>query len=514
MTRSFPNYVDAFPERAAIISDGGRVHTYRDVAIRANKIGHLLEKVGYIEGDVVCALLPNGPDMLIVQRGILQLPVYFSTINWHLTPPEAAYILQDSHVRLFFTTSALEETSRAAMELAGISADVIVIVDGAEDDPRSLDALIADLPAERLHSAKAGTRRLYTSGTTGRPKAVRRPLAGISPETAAAAHVTRAALYGVDHEEGVYLSVAPMYHAAPLSYADQALELGHTVVIMPKWGAQTAIAAIEQYGVTWTYMVPLMFQEMLALPSESRSGVGTLRAIVHTAAPCPPLVKRAMIEWVGPILTELYGGTEGSATVIRSDEWLDHPGSVGRARPGVRMEIRDDDSHVLPPREIGHIYFENEAAAFVYDNDDAKTASTRVGSAVTLGDIGYIDEDGYLFLCDRKADVVISGGVNIYPAETEHALKEIEWVLDACVIGVPDERWGESLHAVVVTSADAPADEEQRTEELTAALRTRIAGFKVPRSFEYADEIPYSEAGKMLRKVVRDARAGVTVLQR
>jgi long-chain acyl-CoA synthetase len=507
MIRSFEHYASAFPERTAIIHSDGTTLTFGEVAVASALVSRLLEQVGTEAGDVVCALLPNGPDMLVMQRGVLQMPVYLSTINWHLAPPEIAHILQDSKVRLFFTDSSQLEKAEHAFQLVGVPLEKLVIIDADPEDPRSLAARVRDLPPGRPDGISAGTRRLYTSGTTGKPKAVLRPLPGVAPHVYAQANIERAALYGVDHEEGTYLSVAPMYHAAPLAYADQALDLGHTVVILPKWDAKLALEAIRRHRVTWSYMVPLMFQELLARPAAEHEGVDSLRALVHTAAPCPPHVKRAMIEWVGPILTEIYGGTEGSATVIRSEDWLTHPGSVGRARPGATIEIRDDEGRVLGPRDIGHIYFENRGLGFVYANDAEKTASSRIGNSVTLGDIGYIDEEGFLYLCDRLADIVISGGVNIYPAEIEHALKECTWVADACVVGVPDERWGEALLAVVVTTG-GPVDEEERSEALTEHLRVRIAGFKVPRLFQYADALPYSEAGKLLRRTVRETWGG------
>lgn len=505
MTRNFMQYVQSVPDRTAIIAPDGTRISFRELAERANQVSHLLAATEYEKGDVVCSLLPNGPDALIVQRGVLRLPVYLSAINWHLTANEVAYILKDSRVRLFFATLAFEQTAREAMRIAGIAPEALVLVDAPPSDPHSLAARTAGLPMTLPPTTTSGSRRLYTSGTTGTPKAVRRPLSAITPAAASAAHVLRAGLYGVDHEDGIYLSTAPMYHAAPMAYADQALELGHTVVILPRWNAAEAAAMIEKHRVTWSYMVPLMFQELLALPEEERPDLSSLRGLVHTAAPCPPHVKRAMIAWLGPILTEIYGGTEGSATVIRSEDWLTHPGSVGQARPGVRIEIRDDEGALLAPSEIGNIYFENARESFVYDNDEQKTSSTRIDGAVTLGDIGYLDEDGFLYLCDRKADTVISGGVNIYPAEIEHALREISWVDDACVIGIADERWGESLHAVVVLGTGAP-EESERATLLDAALREKIASYKVPRSFEYVDSLPYSEAGKMLRRQVRDER--------
>lgn len=506
MSRDFDHYVTAAPTRPAIITADGTVIDYAEAGQRADLVSRLLEACSVREGDVVCTLLPNGADLITIQRGVLRMPVYLSIVNWHLTAREVAYILEDSGAALIFTTVELEPTLREAVAAAGLDPSIVVLVDAPLDDPRSMIARTSTLPAGRPESTGAGQRRMYTSGTTGKPKAVQRSLSGRSAADASRFWVKRAETYGLDEEAGVYLSVAPLYHAGPSSYVEQALDLGQTIVLLPRWDAAAAVAAIRRFEVTWVYLVPLMMQDLLRLPAAERV-VPSLRRVFHTAAPCPPTVKRAMIEWLGPVLTELYGGTEGSCSIITSPEWLAHPGSVGRALGNVRIEIRDDDGRVLPAGEIGRIYFENGTLAFVYSNDAEKTAATRIGNAVTLGDIGYLDEDGYLYLCDREADVVISGGVNIYPAEVEHAIVEVDGVLDACIIGVPDERWGESLHAVVVLDETRSGLESDSTADaLMAELRTRIAGFKVPRSFEFVDHLPYSESGKLLRRQIRSER--------
>lgn len=506
--RNYDHYISTVPERPAIITADDEVITYGEFAVRADAVSRLIESVGGQFGDVVCTLLPNGADVIIVQRGALRMPVYLSLVNWHLTAPEIAYILGDSQALLFFTAREFEATAREAVRLAGLDPSILVVVDAPADDPASLAARTAGLPLGRPPGEAAGQRRMYTSGTTGKPKAVERTITGRTSADAARFWVDRAEAYGLDQEAGVYLSVAPLYHAGPSSYVEQAIELGQTVVLLRKWNAADAVAAIRRHAVTWVYLVPLMMQDLLRLPADERL-VPSLEVVFHTAAPCPPAVKRAMIDWVGPILVEIYGGTEGSCTVIDSEQWLAHPGSVGRALRNVTIEIRDDDGALLPVGEIGNIYFENGALAFVYAGDAAKTASSRIGNAVTLGDIGYLDDEGFLYLCDRQADVVISGGVNIYPAEVEHALTEIPWILDACVIGLPDSHWGESLHAVVIldpASAEAGADADATTERIIENLRDRVAGFKVPRSYEFVPTLPYSESGKLLRRQIRDER--------
>lgn len=478
---------------AAIEVDTGVSVTFGELGDRIDRLSRAIER--RVEpGGVVAVVLPNGIAALEVELACTQLPIYFTPINWHLAPPEIAYILADSGASLVVTTEEHEAAVRTAAASAGLDARRVIV------GGQGLDALAdgeADGPPGRRGT---GQRMLYTSGTTGRPKGVRRPLPQGVPEDNLGLLAARAALYGVDHPDGVHLVTAPMYHAAPGAYAVQALHLGHRVVIMTTWTPEATLDLIEAHGVTHTYMVPTMFSRLLGLAPERRASadVGSLRSVVHTAAPCPVHVKRAMMEWFGPILYEIYGGTEGGATIAPPDEWLAHPGTVGRARGGVTIRILDDDGNELPTGEPGAVYMSIPAQRFAYLNDPEKTASSRRGEFFTLGDIGYLNEDGYLFLCDRAADVVVSGGVNIYPAEVESALLEHLDVVDAAVIGAPDDEWGERLVAHVVTSSVVAVD------ELIAHCRALIAGYKCPREIRFRDELPRSDVGKLLRRTLRD----------
>lgn len=505
--RNFYSYADTTPDRPAVVDPDGATTSFGDLATRVNQLIHLIIARDLERGASACVLLPNGAALLAVQRAVLQQPLYLTTVNWHFAAPEVAHILEDSDAQVIFTNADYVDLVREACRLAGLPTERIIEIDRHGGNAES-----STYPRTRPQSSGGGSRMLYTSGTTGKPKGVRRPLPSGGPDAVAAAAVERAEKYEVSHEGGVYLSVAPMYHAAPLSYADQALEVGHTVVILPRWSAEAALDAIDRWKVTWAYLVPLMMQDLLETRHSRRSDVSSLRAVIHTAAPCPPSVKRAMIDWLGPILNEVYGGTEGSATLITSKEWLDRPGSVGRARAGVQITIRGEDGEPLPRGEIGAIYFENSKTPFEYHNAPEKTQSSRIANEITLGDIGYLDDEGYLYLCDRTADTIISGGVNIYPAEIEHALVELPQIREACVVGRPDPRWGESVHAVVVATESVENPETLR-DEVETALRARIAGYKVPRTFEFVGELPHSEVGKLLRRVVRErvvAEAGFT----
>ena len=494
--RNFARYAAEDPDRPAVVdADGG--FTYAELLSAANRLSNGIVAAGVRRGETVAVLLPNGRHIVLAERAVTQLPLYFTPVNWHLTAGEVAYILVDSGAVLLLTVRGFLDTALAAADEAGLARDRVVVLDdpgftaGQDDGP----------PPGR----SAGQRMLYTSGTTGRPKGVRRALPDRTPEENAALAVNRAALYRSDHEDGRYLSVAPMYHAAPLAYAVQGLDVGHTIRVLPRWDPEAALAAIDEHAITWMYVVPMMLSQWLALDREVRDryDVSSLRSLLHTAAPCPIPVKRAAIEWFGPVLNEIYGGTEASATFIDSTDWLAHPGSVGKARATVSLRIVGEDGRDLPPGEIGKVYFANSAMPFEYHRDPQKTADSTVDGHVNLGDIGYLDAEGYLYLCDRGADTIISGGVNIYPAEIEQALAGHPDVLDSCVIGAPDPQWGERVHALVVLRGGVPAGEET-AEALRAYLRGEIAGFKVPRTVEFRAGLPRSDAGKLLRRVVRE----------
>jgi long-chain acyl-CoA synthetase len=509
--RNFFEYAGNDPTRVAVVHTDGRQVTYGEMRDDANRISNFLWGRGLAPEDTVACLLPNSYQLMAVVRGATQLPLYLTPVNWHLTASEIAYILRDCGAKVLFTADPFVELAEKAAAEAGLpNGTVVVLAVAPEGGAPRLTGPVAAASATPPRDRAAGNRMLYTSGTTGRPKGVRRPLRGVGPAEAAGAALARARRYGADHEDGVFLGMAPMYHASPLAYADQALDVGHRVVLLERWNRERVLEAIAEHGVTWLYLVPLMMQELIALPEDERAAlrVGSIRSIVHTAAPCPPHVKQAMIDWFGPVLVEIYGGTEGAATVITSEEWLTHVGSVGRPLPHVSLRILDEDRNEVPVGQVGTVYFKNEELAFVYLGDPEKTAASRLDGHVTLGDLGRLDEDGYLYLSDRAVDLIISGGVNIYPAEIEHALLELPGVADACVVGRPDEKWGESVHAVVVV--DRSGSRGEVAASLEAELRARIAGYKIPRSWAFVEALPRSAAGKLLRREVRESAATPT----
>lgn len=494
------------PDATAVVDDesvaGGEVSFGRLLG-RVNAWSNALGALGIEEGSVVAAVLPNGTDLLTIELGTVQLPLYFTPLNWHLTTREIAYILADSGATVVVTDAARLDAVLAAATSAGLSRDRVIVVDG--EGGHSLASLLVDerTPPER----GAGQRMLYTSGTTGQPKGVRRALRVGPPEEHLGLVAQRASLYGIESAAGVHLVTAPMYHAAPGAYAVQALHLGHTVVMNTSFDPGRALDQIAQHRVTHTYMVPTMFQRLLGLPALQRAAaeMSSLRSVLHTAAPCPPAVKRAMIEWVGPVLYEIYGGTEGGATIVTSPEWLTRPGTVGQARPGVELRILDDAGAPVATGRPGTVYMAIPAQQFEYLNDPAKTAGARHGEFFTLGDIGHLDADGWLFLHDRVADVIVSAGVNIYPAEVEAVLLEHPAVADAGVVGAPDPDRGEQVVAFVQAVPDVVGTTELAAE-LMAWCRQQIAAFKCPREIEFRDGLPRSDVGKLLRRTLREER--------
>jgi long-chain acyl-CoA synthetase len=493
------------PSRPALIDPDGRVTTFAELSAAVDRWSRWLLADGVQRDDVVALMLPNTAPALAAELGVLQLPLHSTPINRRLTIDEIAYILADSGARSLVVDAERAEDAAAAAARAGLTAEHVLVVGDDAPAGRAVAAELATMPDGPPDHLEAGQRMLYTSGTTGRPKGIRRALTGATPDQALAAADRRASEYGFDHWPGVHLATGPLYHAAPGAYAMQTLQLGHTVVILGPFDAERALAAIQDHGVTTAYMVPTMFSRLLALPSETRAryDTSTLRSVVHTAAPCPPHVKRQMIDWFGPVLVEIYGGSEGSATVVGSEEWLAHPGTVGRPRPGADVRILDDDRQPVPPNTPGNIYISNPSMRFEYFGDAQKTAAQSVDGYFTVGDIGYLDDDGYLFLCDRAADVIISGGVNIYPAEVDAVLLRHPAVADAATIGIPDDEWGETVLAVVAV-ADGIVPDDALTASLIEFCRANIASFKCPRRVEYRAELPRSEAGKILRRQLRD----------
>jgi long-chain acyl-CoA synthetase len=496
----------AEPDRRAIITPNGEVVTYGQLAAQANRVARALQSLGLTAGDVVAAAIRNGREFVELVIATGQVGMYLVPINTWLAPPEKNYIVNDSGAKVLVADAEYATGIDAGALLARF------IVDGAATGWRPYGELgsgeSADLPERRTVGALMG----YTSGTTGRPKGVKRTLPPIDPEEGVRRSVVPAiAAYGMAPGEGVHLVCSPLYHAAPGGHAMTFLQAGHTLLIHRRFDAEQTLRAIEQHGVTSSHMVPTHFHRLLQLPPETRArhDVSSLRVLLHAGAPCPVEIKRQMIDWVGPIVWEYLGATEGMVSRVSPGEWLAKPGTVGRPATGVTVRILDDEGREQPAGEVGTIYFgqTGQATVFEYHNDPEKTAANRVDGLVTVGDIGYLDGDGYLFLLDRRTDLIVSGGVNIYPAEIEQALILHPAVQDVAVIGVPDPEWGQSVLAVV-----QPVEGAAPGPDLAAELRAfgdhRLASFKRPRRIEFVSEFPRTESGKLQRRVLRDAHQG------
>ncbi|HVA43000.1 MAG TPA: acyl-CoA synthetase [Acidimicrobiales bacterium] len=504
------------PDRLAVVmGDSGESLTFRELEERSRALAVAWHRAGVRRGDTVGILLENHLRFLEVAWAAQRSGLYYTAVNWHLTPEEVAYIVSDSGAKVL--VSSRLNLSAAEAALAGAGADVgdgagaedpsgilKVLVDGTAEGWRGLDDLVAEVGHADLEDECEGDFMLYSSGTTGRPKGIRRPLTFRQMGQGVIGATGFLRLLEMQAGE-VYLCPAPLYHAAPIAWSMGAQRLGSTVVVMERFDPEPALALIERHRVTHAQFVPTMFVRMLKLPPEARQGhdLSSLRAAVHAAAPCPVEVKQEMMRWWGPRIYEYYSSTEGvGATFIGPEDWLAHPGSVGRSIYGTPHVVNDDGNEVATG-EIGTVYFEG-STPFEYHNDPEKTAATfdRHGWG-SVGDMGYLDEEGYLYLTDRKTFMIISGGVNIYPQEIENLLIGHPKVLDVAVIGVPNPDLGEEVKAVVqpVDWSEAGAALEA---ELAQMCRDNLAGFKCPRSFDFDPELPRQENGKLYKRLLRD----------
>ncbi|ONI70750.1 acyl-CoA synthetase [Actinosynnema sp. ALI-1.44] len=494
------NIAADLPDHPAVVDPDGAVVTYGELAARANRYGRGLQELGLTPGDTVVMALPNSADLLALYFAVLQTGLYVVPVNWHLVGPEVAYIIEDSGAKVFIAHSRFTEM---ATEAGGKVAAKFAIGDIPGFSP--LESLGASAGSGRPADRTAGAPMVYTSGTTGRPKGVRRPLTGTDPDDVPPASMWFFGIFGIKpFDDHVHICGSPLYHTAVLNFAGISIQMGHTVVLMEKWDPEEMLRLIQDHKVTHSHMVPTQFHRLLALPEDVRSryDVSSLRVMIHGAAPCPLETKRRMLDWWGPVVVEYYAATEGGGTSISAEEWLRKPGSVGKAWPGSVVRVLDDNGNDMPVGEPGLVYMKMGTSSFEYHKDKEKTLASRVGDLFTLGDVGHLDEDGYLYLHDRKADMIISGGVNIYPAEIEGELAVHPKVADIAVFGLPHEDWGEEIKAVVQPAPGVSPD-DALTEELLEYARGRLAKFKLPRSIDYVDELPRDPNGKLYKRKIR-----------
>jgi long-chain acyl-CoA synthetase len=486
----------------------GRVVTYGELNDGSIRLARLLRETGLKPGDHFAIMMENHPRYCEVAWAALRSGFYITAINSHLTVAEAGFIVDDCGAKVLVTSMALADAAEAMVRQTP-NVRRRLMVDGHIPDHEPYDLATSGYSTDSLDDERRGTVMLYSSGTTGRPKGVKFPLPpgeASSGEAEIAAH--NRALYGF-REGMVYLNPAPLYHAAPLRVTLAVQSLGGTVVVMERFDAEHALTLIERERVTHSQWVPTMFVRMLKLPEATRArwDLSSHEVAVHAAAPCPVETKVQMIDWWGPIIEEYYAGTENiGSTSISSEEWLTHQGSVGRASQGAIIHICDDDGRELAPEQSGTVYFELPSAVFEYHHDAEKTrtaAHPEHATWRTLGDIGRVDKEGYLYLTDRKAFMIVSGGVNIYPQEIEDALLAHPKVLDAAVFGVPNDEMGEEVKAVV-QPVDWPVSKEVLTADLQSWCEQRLAGYKRPRSYDFVEQLPRLDNGKLYKRELRD----------
>src|SRR5436190_14464881 len=495
------------PEHVAFaMASNGEAVTYRELNDRSNRFAQCLYAAGLRFGDHIAVLMENRREFFEVCWAAQRSGLYYTAVNWHFNADETAYILDDCDAQVLVISEQFRGVATELLDkMPGVKLRLMVggIVDGYDSYEETRDRY----PAEPLEEELEGTRMLYSSGTTGRPKGVRYkiPRQRIGDLPAEMGMMT--AVWGMD-ENAVYLSPAPMYHSAPLFYCMSTMRLGGTVIVMEQFDPQEALACIEKYRVTHSQWVPTMFVRMLKLPDEERTrhDLSSQRVAIHAAAPCSVEVKRKMIEWWGPIIDEYYAATEGmGATFINSTDWLAHPGSVGRSMLGP-IHILDDETNELAPGEVGSVWFEPppNRPGFEYHKDEQKTRdSFNDRGWSTVGDMGYLDEDGYLFLTDRRTFMIVSGGVNIYPQEAENVLINHPKVYDVAVFGIPDVEMGERVHGVVQpTDWDDQGPELER--ELLAYVQSQLAHYKCPKAIDFDRELPREQTGKLYKRLLRD----------
>jgi long-chain acyl-CoA synthetase len=491
------------PDAVAIAdAPGGLRLTYGELAAEAHQLANALVAAGKGPGDIVALAFANGAPLIRWQLACEEIGIRYIMLNPALAPGEVRAIAD--HAGISGVAVDRQHADRVT-DLTG-DADLLRVASGGHlDGFTTEESFVADHPTTPPARRTLGGAMVYTSGTTGKPKGIWRPLPEIDPSVMADAMKTFGHAFRFLPFDGPHLVSAGMYHAGCQAFYRGALNVGQALVIMERFRPDQALELIDQHRVTTAYMVPTQFVRFLGLPDAVREkfDVSSLQSVVHSAAPCPREVKEKMMAWWGPVIWETYGGTEGAATIAKPHRWLEKPGTVGRPVRGVAVRILDDDGNEVPPGTVGAVYIDTGDRNFEYLDDSEATDSVYRGKAFTIGDLGYLDEDGYLFISDRAKDMIITGGVNVYPAEVEGLLVGHDAVADVAVIGIPDDEWGESVRALVEL-ADGYSPSDELADELVQYCRDRLAHFKCPRSVEFRVDLPRTEAGKLMKRQLRD----------
>jgi acyl-CoA synthetase (AMP-forming)/AMP-acid ligase II len=492
------------PDKPAFIMAGtGETVTRLQLEERANQAAHLLRDLGLKKGENIAVLMENRPEFIEVCCAAARCGLFYTAISTHLTSSEVEYIVSDSGAKAIFTSKTMMEK----IGLTQVKGDEPIhqyMVGGTWPGFESYEANVLQYSTGPIPDEASGRDMLYSSGTTGRPKGIKVQLEDLPYGQVTDKLISLALLFRLN-EDSIYLSPAPLYHAAPLRFVMTTLRVGGTVVIMERFDELQALASIEKYNVTHSQWVPTMFVRMLKMPREDRNrfDLSSHKVAIHAAAPISVKIKQDMIDWWGPILFEYYAGTEGNGLcMITSEEWLQHKGSVGRSFIG-QAHILDEQGDELPPGQVGTIYF-SDADQFEYHNDPDKTAASRSKQGwTTISDVGYLDKEGYLYLTDRKSNMIISGGVNIYPQEAENVLINHPQVMDVAVIGVPNEEFGEEVKGVVQLR-DMSKSGPELEHELMAYCRRYLSKIKCPVSIDFEDDLPRTPTGKLLKRLIRE----------
>ncbi len=494
------------PRRPAVITSSGRIVTFAELEARSAQLANALFAHGLGQGDHVAVVLPNDHRTHEVVWGLQRSGLYYTVVNTHLAPDEAAYIVNDCGAQVLITSAALSDLAEALVSRTPGITLRLALGDAPVVGHEPYDDLVPTCATTPLADEREGSAMLYSSGTTGQPKGIRRPLTGHAFGTDAVLAPMLGGIMGFG-EGDVYLSPAPLYHSAPLLWSMTAQRMGGTAVVMERFDPERCLELIERYGVTHAQFVPTMFVRLLKLDEEQRRryDVSSLRSVVHAAAPCAPEVKARMIEWFGPVIHEYYSGTEGGGmTWINSEQWLTHRGSVGPSVYGA-VHICDDEGNEVATGDDGVVWFGGRGNAFEYNNDPEKTKQTfNERGWSTLWDVGHLDDDGFLYLTDRKLFMIVSGGVNIYPQEIEDVLVLHPSVADVAVFGVPNDEMGEEVKAVIQPTAGVQAGPELATQ-IVEFCRDHLSHYKCPRSVDFIEEMPRGENGKLYKKPLREA---------
>lgn len=505
----FRLWAEAEPDRLAVVDAAGRALTYAELLADVNRLSHGLRDVaGLRRGDTVACVMTNGPALLTLYLAAMQSGVYLVTVNYHLTPPEVAYILEDSGARIVVASARAAPVVEEA--LAAVPHEVAGFVDGEAGSLAGLRTLLDGQPAGLPSERPAGSLMQYTSGTTGRPKGVKRPLADADADEGARVYRWLFDEFQMGTAFERWLVAAPMYHGANITPAAGALHLGGSLVLMDGWTPERFLDTVQRHRTTGTHLVPTQFHRLLQLPEavRERYDVSSLRFVLHGAAPCPRELKERMLAWLGPVLYEYYGSTEVGTTIAYPDDWLAHPGTVGRPSSISELKILGPDGNELAPGEVGLVYMRQGDDVIEYHNDPEATEGSRRGRLLTVGDLGYVDEDGFLYLTGRASDMILVGGVNTYPAEIEGVLLEHPWVADAGCVGEPDADLGEVPVAFVQLTPAAPGRDEA-VAALVAHCEARLAKHKRPTAYQVRDELPRDPNGKLYKQRLREAGRGL-----